>query len=92
MQVFKKIKDLKMDESYTFPDGSQVHARDVLGPTVPGRKVVFMGDTCSGRSLLPYSFIIISFASSPKYLVELSDLGLYVHVVAKTTLHFIRSY
>ncbi|CAM9109111.1 unnamed protein product, partial [Ectocarpus fasciculatus] len=47
--VYKLLKALEPGDSITFPDGTQVKADDVLDPPRKGRKVVIMGDTCSGE-------------------------------------------
>lgn len=47
--VYKLVKKMLPGESLTFPDGSVVNASDVMDPPRRGRKVVIMGDTCSGE-------------------------------------------
>lgn len=47
--VYKLLKNLLPGEELIFPDGTAVRAEDVVGPTRKGRKVVIMGDTCSGE-------------------------------------------
>ena len=37
----------------TFPDGTILNADDILEPPRAGRKVVLMGDTCSGDMIAP---------------------------------------
>lgn len=51
MKVYATLKTLKAAETFTFPDGTVVSAEDVLDPPRKGRKVVIMGDTCSGDSI-----------------------------------------
>ena len=51
MKVYATLKTLKATETFTFPDGTEVSAEDVLDPPRKGRKVVIMGDTCSGDSI-----------------------------------------
>mmetsp|Transcript_2852 Transcript_2852/g.6135 ORF Transcript_2852/g.6135 Transcript_2852/m.6135 type:complete len:494 (-) Transcript_2852:63-1544(-) len=53
LKVYGKLKDLAMDEVYTFPDGTEVKGLDIVEPPKKGRKVVFMGDTCSGELIKP---------------------------------------
>lgn len=48
MKVFARIKEMGPGEAFTFPDGTVLRAEDVLEPARRGRKVVIMGDTCSG--------------------------------------------
>lgn len=50
--VLATLKSLKNDETFTFPDGTVVGA-DVVEPKQKGRKVVIMGDTCSGDAIKP---------------------------------------
>lgn len=49
--ILKDIKALAPHESYTFPDGSIIYGRDASGSPIVGRKVVIMGDTCSGQHI-----------------------------------------
>jgi len=42
---------LKAGEDVTTPDGTLVRAADVTGPTVPGRKLVVLGDTCNSDAM-----------------------------------------
>jgi ribonuclease Z len=51
-KIFSIIKNLNPDESYLFPDGTVIYGRDVVSPEIKGRKVVIMGDTCSGNSIV----------------------------------------
>jgi len=51
MKVMGLIKDLPVGGSFTFPDGTVVHQKDVVDPPRKGRKVVICGDTCSSRAL-----------------------------------------
>jgi ribonuclease Z len=49
--VYKVLKSLDPGGSFTFPDGAVVLADDIMDPPRRGRKVVFMGDTSSGRGM-----------------------------------------
>mmetsp|Transcript_53859 Transcript_53859/g.94017 ORF Transcript_53859/g.94017 Transcript_53859/m.94017 type:complete len:322 (+) Transcript_53859:3-968(+) len=49
MRVMKKLKALCTNESFTFPNGEVLHHQDISEPDRPGRKIVIMGDTSSGR-------------------------------------------
>jgi ribonuclease Z len=51
MKTFRILKDLGQKESFTFPNGVTVHGEDINEPTKRGRKIVIMGDTCSGRMI-----------------------------------------
>mmetsp|Transcript_29737 Transcript_29737/g.42444 ORF Transcript_29737/g.42444 Transcript_29737/m.42444 type:complete len:743 (+) Transcript_29737:3709-5937(+) len=53
MKIFAKIKSMQLNESYTFPDGTVVQVSDVVDPPRKGRKLVVMGDTCSGEYIAP---------------------------------------
>ncbi len=52
-KVLKILKELGPDESFDFPDGTRLSASDVLEPPRKGRKIVIMGDTCSGDFIEP---------------------------------------
>jgi ribonuclease Z len=54
-KVYPEIKDMASDDVYTFPDGTKLRAGDVNEPKRQGRKVVYMGDTCSGRAIAELS-------------------------------------
>ncbi len=51
MKTFRILKDLGHGESFVFPDGVAVRGEDINEPIRPGRKIVIMGDTCSGRMI-----------------------------------------
>jgi ribonuclease Z len=51
-KILKVLKNLKPGQSLTFPDGTVVNAEDVVDLPRPGRKVVLMGDTCSGDRMV----------------------------------------
>ena len=48
LKALQHLKLLPPDSSFVFPDGTTVYANDILEPPKKGRKVVIMGDTCSG--------------------------------------------
>ena len=54
-KIFAKLKLLKKDETYTFPDGTIVRGEDIVEPAKPGRKIVIMGDTCNGEHIAKLS-------------------------------------
>lgn len=49
MIMLSELKKMKRHQSYTFPDGEKVLARDILTEDHPGRKFAFFGD-CSDAS------------------------------------------
>ena len=51
MKVMAEIKDLPEGGSYTFPDGTVVHQKDVVEPSRQGRKIAICGDTADSRAL-----------------------------------------
>ncbi len=52
-KVYARLKLMKPGEEFKFPDGTVVTSNDVLEPPRPGRKIVIMGDTCSGAHIEP---------------------------------------
>jgi len=52
-KVFAKIKSMQLNESFIFPDGTAVKVSDVVHAPKKGRKLVVMGDTCSGEFMAP---------------------------------------
>ena len=46
-KTYSKLKALKSSDVFTFPDGTQITAKDILDPSREGRKVVICGDTCN---------------------------------------------
>jgi ribonuclease Z len=50
-KILALLKALKEGEEYTFPDGTVLRADDVVDPPRNGRKVVVMGDTCTGKHM-----------------------------------------
>eukprot|EP00934_Nitzschia_sp_Nitz4_P002331 Nitzschia sp. Nitz4//scaffold6_size259037//59135//61153//NITZ4_001054-RA/size259037-augustus-gene-0.285-mRNA-1//1//CDS//3329556833//2331//frame0 len=52
MKVMAVVKNMKVGESFTFPDGTILKQEEATGPPVRGRKIVICGDTASARSLL----------------------------------------
>lgn len=47
-KVFALLKAKLPGESFTFPDGTTLKTEEFLEPPKKGRKLVFMGDTCTG--------------------------------------------
>ena len=52
-KIYARLKLMKPGEEFKFPDGTVVTSDDVLEPPRPGRKIVIMGDTCSGTHIEP---------------------------------------
>jgi ribonuclease Z len=52
-RVYNCLRTLGTGESFTFPDGTVVHAEEVLHSPLPSRKIVVMGDTCNGEAIAP---------------------------------------
>eukprot|EP00293_Proteomonas_sulcata_P021035 CAMPEP_0184316370 /NCGR_PEP_ID=MMETSP1049-20130417/89619_1 /TAXON_ID=77928 /ORGANISM="Proteomonas sulcata, Strain CCMP704" /LENGTH=209 /DNA_ID=CAMNT_0026635311 /DNA_START=240 /DNA_END=869 /DNA_ORIENTATION=- len=52
-RVFKDLKGLGPDETFTMPDGEVIRGSDILTPARPGRKVVILGDTCDAQEMVP---------------------------------------
>lgn len=53
LKVLSHLKELTNGESYIFPDGTIVRPEDYLDSPKLGRKIVIMGDTCSGNHIIP---------------------------------------
>jgi ribonuclease Z len=53
MKVFSILKKIQPNETFTFPDGTTISAHDIVEPERPGRKIIIMGDTCSGEHIAP---------------------------------------
>ena len=53
IKVLAYLKTLKPGQVFTFPNGKRINVEDVVEPPMRGRKVVFMGDTCSGDMIAP---------------------------------------
>ena len=51
MKLMALVKNLPLGGSYTFPDGTVLHQKDVVEPPGKGRKVVICGDTADCRAL-----------------------------------------
>lgn len=47
--VYRLLKALSSNETFTFPDGTVLSGGSIVDPPRPGRKVVVMGDTRSGK-------------------------------------------
>ena len=52
-KIYAILKMMKSGDIFTLPDGHIIKADDILEPPRMGRKVVFMGDTCSGDLMAP---------------------------------------
>jgi len=50
-KIYGVLKQIKSGEKFELPDGTELNADDVLDPPRRGRKVVFMGDTCTGEHI-----------------------------------------
>jgi len=50
-----ELRRLKAGENVELPDGRVVKPEDVLGPPIPGRKVVYVGDTSPSEALVEFS-------------------------------------
>lgn len=50
-KVFRYLKELSINETYTFPNGVVVNGKDINEPSRRGRKIVVMGDTCDGAMI-----------------------------------------
>lgn len=50
-KVFSHLKQLRPGESFTFPDGTTLQSEEFLEPPRAGRKIVVMGDTCTGEHI-----------------------------------------
>jgi ribonuclease Z len=51
MSFYQDLKVLRQEETFTFPDGTEVVGKDIVLPPSKGRKIVFMGDTSSGKHI-----------------------------------------
>jgi ribonuclease Z len=49
--ILQIIKELQPDQIFTFPDGSSLTGKETTHEAIQGRKVVIMGDTCSGEHI-----------------------------------------
>jgi ribonuclease Z len=52
-KIYGILKMMKSGDIFTLPDGHVIKADDVLDPPRLGRKIVIMGDTCSGDLIAP---------------------------------------
>ena len=50
-KVYSHLKQLRPGESFTFPDGTTLQSEEFLEPPRAGRKIVVMGDTCTGEHI-----------------------------------------
>ena len=55
-KVYAILKNTSPEEGpFEFPDGTALHTEDFLEPQRPGRKIVIMGDTCTGEHIASLS-------------------------------------
>ena len=54
-KVYAILKSLKSDDTFKFPDGTELKGADVNEPPREGRKVVILGDTSSAERIAPIS-------------------------------------
>ncbi|KAI9010249.1 beta-lactamase-like protein [Hyaloraphidium curvatum] len=47
----KLLSELKSGRDVVLPDGREVRAAEVLGPSQPGRRIVILGDTCDSSQM-----------------------------------------
>ena len=53
-KVYAILKNRKKgDGPFVFPDGTILESADFLDPPRTGRKIVIMGDTCTGKHIAP---------------------------------------
>lgn len=50
-RVYHVLKQLRENESFTFPDGTLVKAEDILHDPLQSRKIVILGDTCDSSKI-----------------------------------------
>lgn len=53
LKIYAYLKELRPGQSFVFPDGREVFPEDYMEPPKRGRKLVYMGDTCSGVMIAP---------------------------------------
>jgi len=53
LKIYAYLKELRPGQSFIFPDGREVFPEDYMESPKRGRKVVYMGDTCSGVMIAP---------------------------------------
>lgn len=52
-KVYKLLKEMKRDQTFTFPDGTKLKAADCVSRPKPGRVVAVCGDTSDASRLKP---------------------------------------
>lgn len=53
LKIYAYLKELRPGQSFVFPDGRKVCPEEYMEPPKRGRKLVYMGDTCSGVMIAP---------------------------------------
>ncbi|HDN79444.1 MAG: ribonuclease Z [Chloroflexi bacterium] len=66
---------LVQGESITLPDGRVIHPDDVLGPPVPGAKLVFVGDAAAVHNLVDVCYKADALVIEATYLEPEKDLA-----------------
>jgi ribonuclease Z len=86
-KVFGRLKMLQEGEYYEFPDGQRVFAADVMGRPRKGRKIVVMGDTCSGEHIagLAHGADVLIHEATNAYMHNF-DAGRTMRGVERTTI------
>lgn len=46
-KAYAALKNIRPGESFTFPDGTTLHADEIVESPKAGRKIVILGDTCN---------------------------------------------
>ncbi|MCS7285692.1 MAG: ribonuclease Z [Anaerolineae bacterium] len=79
---------LVQGEPITLPDGRVIHPDDVLGPPVPGAKLVFVGDASSTRGLAEVACKADALVIEATYLEPEKELARqYGHITAAEAAH-----
>ncbi|MGB0389415.1 MAG: ribonuclease Z [Ardenticatenaceae bacterium] len=78
-------------EAITLPDGRVIHPDDVLGPAIPGKKLVYIGDVDNPQSLLPIVRNADALIIEATYADEESQMvRTHGHITARTAATFAR--
>ena len=72
-KVYAHLKQLKVGDSFTFPDGTVMKSEEFLEQPRDGRKIVIMGDTCTGEHIesLAHGADVLIHEATNSYLPEL---------------------